>query len=286
MSHDTSSIRLTRVAPRRGRLFLANKYQLHDVVAVGTQTELAAAHQPMIDRLVALDLATGSGRRAPSTSGVRSCVPVEMARLEHPALAKIYELGSDPNVGAFVAQEHLEGETLQERVQETGPLRPSDAIALARSLLEVLGVFHDAGLTHSDLTPSHIVSGRRGTRVRHHPLRELVASGQGPRSCAYNAPEQIMREPSKAPTDLFRAAAVLYFAITGRAPFEGADLDAAVLRGHRAPPSAVRPELGGDVDAFFERALARDPADRFGTVSEMREALRLLALFSGYAAHG
>lgn len=284
MSQDISSIRLSRVTRRRS--FLANKYQLHDVVAVGTQTELAAGYQPIIDRVVALDLATGTGRRAPSTSGVRSFVPLEVARLEHPALAKIYELGSDPKVGAFVVQEHLEGETLQQQVHEQGPLRPSDAIALARSLLEVMGVFHEAGLTHSDLTPSHIVSGRRGTRVRHHPLRELVASGQGPRSCAYNATEQIMRLPSKAPTDLFRVAAVLHFAITGVPPFEGEDLDAAVLRGHRAAPSAHRPELGADVDAFFERALARDPADRFGTVSEMREALRLLALFSGYARHG
>lgn len=285
MENDSSSMRLTRVTPRRGRALLANKYELRDLVAVGTLTELAVAHQPLIDRRVALDLATGSGRRAPSRSGVRSYFPLEVAKLEHPALAKVYELCCDGDAGAFVVLEHLDGPTLQEQVIEDGPLRPADAIALGRALLEVVAVFHEAGLAHADLTPSHVVAGRRGTRLRHHPLRELMASGEGPRSSSYNAPEQILREPAKATTDLFRIASVLFFAMTGAPPFAGDDLDVAVLRGRRPAASELRPGLSRDVDDFFERALARDPIDRFGTAAEMREALRLLALFSGYARH-
>jgi serine/threonine protein kinase len=229
-----------------------------------------------------------------------------VAALNHPHICAIYDVGSEgPSTSSgqavyFLVMEHLEGETLAERLSRSGgrqggAMLPDEALPIAIQIAEALAAAHRAGIVHRDLKPGNIFlvgSSRRGATSS--PLAKLLDFGLARTSASmaatsglsmmptehapltaqgtllgtfqYMAPEQIEGQDADARTDLFALGVVLYEMLTGKRAFEGktqASLFAAILE--REPPAVtvLQPLVPSSLDRVIRRCLAKNPDDRW-----------------------
>lgn len=194
----------------------------------------------------------------------------------------------------YLVMEYAPGRTLDDVVGEKGPVDPSVLIDVLEQVAEALDSAHALGIIHRDVKLANILAVEREDRKTMYKLADFgVArmSGHkeldllGPRKTAeglivgtpaYMSPEQIGGLESYGPSvDLWALGVVLYEALTGNLPFNSVSLTELAMeisgRPHK-PPSSVRPELGSAMDAFFDRALAKRPGDRFTTAADMSAA--------------
>jgi eukaryotic-like serine/threonine-protein kinase len=236
-------------------------------------------------------------RRAVGADDQSSLVQVGriLVDLEHPNLVRIFDLDFHED-RPFLVMEYVHGRDLQQFRSEE-PVTARRAAALVAKLAEVMAVAHRHGITHCDIKPKNILIDKLGeprlidfgmARLRH-AWSDYVESSVGG-TFAYMAPEQARLEIDRIGprSDIFALGGVLYFLLTGRAPFVGqdqdevwararrCDFDAGALRAAKVPRRLARICL---------RALAADPADRFATAEEMRRSLagflRRPVLFAG-----
>ncbi|MCL2778423.1 MAG: serine/threonine protein kinase [Polyangiaceae bacterium] len=190
----------------------------------------------------------------------------------------------------YLVLELLRGETLEQRVQRLGPLSLGDVANLVSQTCNALSQAHKAGFVHRDIKPENVFleTGQAGQPLSVKLLDFGVAKPvrsdeciEGDRLAAgtarYMSPEH-MFDPEKTDerSDLFSLAAVAYFALTQRSPYNAHSLEGfyfAIDAGRFDRPTELRPELPRAIDAWFNRALAHDPAARFANAGAMARAL-------------
>ena len=184
-----------------------------------------------------------------------------MRRVDHTGVVKVLDSGVTASGLGWIAMERVDGAPWRGRAPS-----PAEAWRVARAAAGAVGAAHAAGVLHRDLTPSNVLVGADGAvrvadfgvaRIEGDPGRTRTGELVG--TPAYLAPERWFGGAADVRTDIFGLGAVLYEALTGRAPWSGepADVMHAVASG--APPSVG---LSPTVDAFLARCLARDPAAR------------------------
>ncbi len=220
-----------------------------------------------------------------------------MRRLSHPNVVAYHDLFEHDGC-LVLAMEYVDGETLEAviarhvaRARLAGPSGlPGMAMLRAwhyfQQLLGALAGVHALGIVHRDVKPSNVLIRRDGlvklgdfgiARLADAPATRATAElGLG--TGAYMSPEQVLSNPVDGRSDLYSAATVLYEMLTGRTPFS-ADRGEFLVRKDQvdAAPPPVRtflPQATFVLDALFERALAKDPAMRFGNAIEMGDAFR------------
>ena len=216
-----------------------------------------------------------------------------IARVSHPNICTVYDVGQDAGV-PFLVMELLEGETLAERVRR-GPVPIDAALAIATQIAEALDELHGKGVVHRDLKPSNVMLTASGVKLLDFGLaklrdgeyedkvekatKSLHLTGQGTvlGTLPYMAPEQVEGRPADARTDTFALGVVLYKMITGRAPFQGtsqASLTAAILT-HEPPPLSSRiPTTPASLDRVVKKCLSKDPDERWQSANDLASALR------------
>jgi serine/threonine protein kinase len=220
-----------------------------------------------------------------------------MALVEHPNIAAVYEIDERDGV-AFIAMELLKGSSLT-RVLGDGPLDTGRAFAVAADVLSALSAVHARGLLHRDLKPSNVFLDESGKArlidfglvkaiERANPelldlaARTLTGPGMLVGTVAYMAPEQLRRTGSDVRSDIFSFGLVLFEMLTGHPPFDDRTL-AATVRGitqlptPRLPEATEGPEVSAERQRIVDRALAKDPADRYQEVGEMLRDVAALA---------
>jgi serine/threonine protein kinase len=208
------------------------------------------------------------------------------ASLDHPHVLPVYEAGEADGV-LYLAMRFVEGESLAQLLAREGALEPPRALSIVTQIAEALAAAHAAGLVHRDLKPANVLLSRAGTREhaylcdfglarRAQGATELTKAGGFVGSVLYAAPEQIRGDPVDQRTDLYALGCLLYECLTGERPFPR-EHEAAVLWAHLnepAPlPSVIRPSLGESFDGIVERALAKDPDERFASADELARAV-------------
>ncbi len=215
-----------------------------------------------------------------------------VARLRNLHVVQIYDYGIDGDV-PYIVMELLEGEDLEELLKRRQRLSPTTVERLLNQVARALTAAHMAGVIHRDLKPANLflarVDGEEVLKVLDFGLALLDTDASAPSESnelagtpRYMSPEQMRGRLNLDPrSDLWSLGVVVYRLLTGQFPF-AADALEALRRGDTSPvptpPSSVVPELGAEADAFFARALAAEPAQRFGSAREMAAAFSELVL--------
>lgn len=271
-------------------------YELVRKVGRGGMADVYLAHQPDLDRLVAIKLLDAS-----SDPDARVLF-LDEARLSamlcHPNLAIVYDVAADEGA-TFIAMEYLDGIDLRQLMVAAHAygarrLPTSAAVAIVRAAAAGLDHAHQRcghdgaplELVHRDVSLSNIMVTRDGAVkvidfgiARARVSINVEAPGTIRGKPGYMAPEQCLADPIDARCDVFSLGVVLYELATGRRCFDGAtDIERirATVRGNYVPASVVVPELPRVLERVIERALAVDPDDRHGSAGELVAALDAL----------
>jgi tetratricopeptide (TPR) repeat protein len=207
------------------------------------------------------------------------------ARLQHPHIVPVYDSGAAGGVLYYVMP-FVEGESLRERLVREGRLPVDEAVRLTREAASALAYAHAHGIVHRDIKPENIMlSGGHAVVTDFGIARALESSGTAQLTGlgfalgtpAYMSPEQATASGDvDARTDVYSLACVLYEMLGGQAPFTGPTPQAVMSKSITAPRPrirALRPEVPPALEEVIIRALGREPAERFVTMSEFADAL-------------
>ncbi|MET8956037.1 protein kinase [Streptomyces sp. NPDC004533] len=267
---------------------LGGRYRLERVLGRGGMAEVWLAYDLLLFRPVAVktlrpELAADAEHWARFRREV-----VSAALLGHPSVVAVYDAGEDTIDGQLVpylVMEYVKGTTLLQFVREARIAGPEHALELTAGVLEALDHAHRHGIVHRDIKPANVMLSLEGTvkvtdfgiarsvdRAGTTLTRTSVMVG----TAEYLSPEQARGEQVDFRTDLYSTGCLLYEMLTRRPPFTG-DTPLAVAMKHLSeppvPPSAHAPQLPAAYDTLVLRALAKDPADRYQTAEEMRDAI-------------
>jgi serine/threonine protein kinase len=212
------------------------------------------------------------------------------AEVESDHVVTIYQVGEERNV-PFIAMQFLKGETLDDRLHR-GQLSMSEVLRIGREMALGLAAAHARGLVHRDIKPSNTwletqtaapqSAGRvkildfglaRGVTEDINLTRQGTIVG----TPSYMSPEQARGIPATAQSDLFSLGTVLYRMSTGTLPFKGVDTISTLLAvgtENPVPPRQVNAQIPLGLEALILRLLAKDPAERPASASEVADALR------------
>jgi len=211
------------------------------------------------------------------------------ARVTHPNIVGLFDMGEDPALGLYLVFEYAEGTTLKDRLSQ-GPLPSSVTARIAREVGGALSVAHASGVLHRDVKPENIILTEHGSKIADFgiarvPNSTLTKNGGLLGTPAYSAPECIVNGEFSAQSDQFSLAATLYEALSRRRAFPGEDAVAVATRitNEEPPPIAEACGLDRHVDEVLSRALHKDPDRRFPGAGEFGAAL---AEALGHGARG
>jgi serine/threonine-protein kinase len=214
------------------------------------------------------------------------------ARLKHWNTVQIFDYGHAADGTFYYVMEYLPGLTLEQLVQQHGPLPPGRAVRLLRQACRALREAHGLGLVHRDIKPANVMVCERGgahdvVKLLDFGLVKAVGLGGGDDKLtqegvlagtpAYMSPEQAAgQEGLDARADIYSLGAVAYFLLAGQPPFPRGSALAAIaahLREPVRPLAGIRTDVPADLEAVVLRCLEKDPARRFADVGGLGEAL-------------
>jgi serine/threonine-protein kinase len=274
---------------RRSRLETGGKsigdYELLEELGRGGMGVVYKARHRSLDRVVALKVMRhGNSAQAAELLRFRQ-EALSAARLEHPHVVPVYEVGSNDDQPYFTMQ-YVPGETLADRLRE-GPLPPREAAQLLLPVCEAIQAAHSHGLLHRDLKPSNILidaSGRPmvtdfGLAKRVDDDSSLTHSGAILGTPTHMAPEQAAgsRGQIGPTTDVYSLGTILYQMLTGRPPFQGSspmETVLMVLEQEPLPPRLLNPRANRALEMIALKCLQKPQELRYATAAALADDLR------------
>lgn len=268
---------------------VASAYRFERVLGEGAMGKVYEATHLRIDRRFAIKvlhapLAQREELRARFDREARV-----MSRIRSDHVVDVVDVAAAADGRTCIVSELLDGQDLEHYLAARGDkLAPAEAVFLVRQCLRGLSAAHALGVVHRDLKPSNLFLARDGSgRVTLKVLdfgvaktggdSELTAAGTIMGTPAYMAPEQARGARFAEPhSDVYAAGAVLYRMLTGRAPYDEADVNGTLIRlMQEAPrrPSELERAIPAGLEAMIERAMARDPAHRYASAAEFEAEL-------------
>ncbi len=193
-------------------------------------------------------------------------------RLEHRAIVAVRDFGAWGD-HAFIVSEWVDGLDLSTVIQVAQTFPPERALTIGEELTDAVAAAHGNGVIHRDIKPANVIIDRAGEPhltdfglSRHQLDRRITRTGIMVGTCEYMSPEQVRGDREiTARADVYGLGATLYEMLCLRPPFQGsaAQVITKILTEQPERPSSVRPGLPTVLDAVIERAMAKDPRDRF-----------------------
>lgn len=281
-------------------LVIADRFRLVRPLGRGGMGIVWVAHDQRLDSPCAIKfLLTSIDDRARARFALEAR---SAAQLRSPNVVTVLDHGEADGV-PYIAMELLDGEDLAARLAQRGRLSTTRTFEIVGHVARALARAHAAGLIHRDLKPANIFLARDDDRevvkvldfgiakaqVARTPNSDAIAkhdneaqalamtaTGVSMGTPSYMSPEQIDGLDVDARTDLWALAVVTYECLTGKLPFQSESLGrlyGLVLSSKPAAPTSIAPELPSAIDAWFERALAKDRSARFASAREFADAL-------------
>jgi serine/threonine protein kinase len=273
------------VSAAGGERVLGGRYRLIREIARGGMAAIWEAQDALLDRRVAVKLLHPQYADDPEFLERFRREARAAARLSHPNIVPIYDVGEDPETRApFIVMELVEGGNLKDRIRRAAPLSDREIRSIGATLAATLEYAHGKGLIHRDVKPQNVLLGEDGRpRLTDFGIAEALASSGLTRTGAvmgsvhYIAPEVVRGRKAVPQSDVYSLGTVLYEMATGRVPFE-AETDLAIALAHveQTPPAprALNAHLAPELERTILRSLAKSPEQRFGSAAALADALR------------
>ncbi len=261
---------------------LAGRYELGRVLGRGGMSEVREGWDLKLGRPVAIKLLqSGPGNGDGPDSRLRFATEARAtAALSSSKIVIVHDVGEHHGL-PFIVMERLPGVSLADHIAR-GPLPEPFVRTVLDAVLAALTSAHDAGILHRDVKPGNILFTAAGeAKLADFGIAKTAGgahtmTGQVVGTMAYLSPDRLAGKPATPADDLYAVGVVGYEALAGRRPYpqqQFAALANAILHETPAPIAALRPDVRPELAAVFERAMARQPAQRFHQASAMREAL-------------
>jgi len=264
------------------------RYEILEELGQGAMGIVYKARDPKINRLLAIKTIRFSDEfEAEKIREIkeRFMREAEIAgKLAHPSIVAVYDVGEDYEL-TYMAMEYLEGESLLKYC------RKGSLLALRRSLYVVsetalaLDYAHTQGVVHRDVKPANIMLLKDGKiKVTDFGIAKAVSSSQTKSGIVlgtpnYMSPEQINGHEIDGRSDMFSLGVVFFELLTGQLPFHGKNLTNLfyqITQVKHASPRDINPKVPKPVEQILDKALAKDPAQRFRTGAEFAKYLRAM----------
>lgn len=262
------------------------RYALKRRLGDGGMGTVHAAHDPVLHRMVALKTLNLSltGDRREAFHQMFLDEARAGAGLNHPHIVTVYDAGVAKE-GPYIAMELLKGCDLRQLLREGWRPAPAQAALIVRRVADALAYAHAKGLVHCDIKPANLfMVGRTQPKVLDFGVarvaRDLaLQDGDDPiaGSPFYMSPEQLQRQPFDHRADVWALGVVLYELLTGRKPYTGttvAEIAAAAASQPLVLPHELNPLVPPALSSIVERALRREPAERYRSASRLSRHLR------------
>lgn len=282
-----------------GKVF-AGKYQIETLLGEGGMARVYKATHRDIEKPVVIKLVHPHlSQRERETSLKRFEQEIRVsAKLNHPNLVSVYD-GGVINNRPYLVMEYIKGQSLRTLSTIRGALPIEDAIKIVSQICAGLQEAHNEGIIHRDLKPENIMLREQEQADRPDYVKivdfgiahlkqggkRLTATGVAIGTVDYMSPEYLSDKPIDHRADVYAVGVILFELLTGKCPFESESCEA-VMAKHLwttpMPPSSLRKDMapGCALDRIVEKALEKDPANRYQSTGEMRADLQAAKLKS------
>ena len=255
------------------------KYELIELIGHGAMGEVYKAHDPLIDRLVALKTITGSLVGNAELLGRFYQEARSAGALQHPNIVTVYELGQEGDT-PFIAMEFLEGESLDKIIERRPVLPISQKVGIIVQVCRALDCAHRHGVVHRDVKPGNVMLTRDGTvKVVDFGIARLIDTSKTQANIligtlGYMSPEQFQGERADQRTDIWGVGVLFFELLSYKRPFDGENASSLILNivDEKKQPPRMRefmPECPSDLEALIDKMLKKDSGQRFQTMEEL-----------------
>jgi tRNA A-37 threonylcarbamoyl transferase component Bud32/tetratricopeptide (TPR) repeat protein len=263
---------------------IADRYEIQHLVGKGAMGHVYKARDTVLDRPVALKVMAAQIADDPELNQrfVREAKAV--ARMTHPNVVTVFDLGNLPDGSPYIAMEFLDGVDLQKAVRQPGGMTLERKAAVIVQVLRGLGHAHDSGIVHRDIKPANIFIVQKDGSVKimdfgvaHLSSHTMTADGNIVGTADYMSPEQVKGQKVDTRTDLFSVGCMLFELVAGRRPFHSDNLMAIFYKITHEEPNFELIPGGAEYDALLpilKKALAKDINKRYQTAQEFAVDLR------------
>jgi serine/threonine-protein kinase len=269
-----------------GELNRLGRYQLVRVLGRGAMGVVYEGLDPALNRRVAVKTILRNAAIDDETARAYSAQFAREAqaagRLNHPNIVQVHDFAEEGDV-AYLVMEYIQGRELRAFFEAKEPFTTAEAVRIMGELLDALDFAHEAGVIHRDVKPANVMlDAQRRVKLADFGVAriqdsERSAAGTMVGTPAFMSPEQIQGAKIDRRTDVFSAGVVFYQLLTGEQPFTGAGawtVAKKIMQDDPPRPSAVVKSVSPVFDGIVDKALAKNPAQRYPSAREFAVALR------------
>ena len=268
------------------------KYEILGRLGSGAMGVVYHARDPLLERDVALKVMLPQIARDPEQKHRFEREARAVARMMHPNVVTVFDLGYHADGSPYIAMEFLSGNDLFHMMRATPPLSLERKVGIVVSVLEGLAHAHKVGIVHRDIKPANVfLTGEGGIKimdfgVARFAMGNITSTGMVVGTAEYMSPEQVRGEVVDGRSDLFSAGAMLYELVRGSRPFHADGIMAIFYKITHDDPAfdfPYTPEYRALIP-ILGKALAKDAAARYQNATEFADALRPFATGLGMRA--
>jgi len=269
---------------------LSNRYIIEDMLGQGGMSAVYKASDPNLKRVVAIKMIHTHLSDNPNFVQRFEEEAAAVAQLRHPGIIQVFDFNKDDDV-YYMVLEFVPGETFQDllqRLNKDGRHLPADKIAeYMAGICDAVDYAHQRGMIHRDIKPANLMLNTQGQAIlMDFGIAKIVggtshtATGAVVGTAMYMSPEQIRGESPDRRSDIYALGVTLFEMAGGRPPFQ-ADSAMTLMMMHVNDPvpnlRELNPDIPDNLAAVINKALAKDPNDRYQTAGQMASALRAIA---------
>jgi eukaryotic-like serine/threonine-protein kinase len=256
------------------------RYQVLETLGTGAYSRVVRAHDPLIDRCVAIKLFSPELARGEARTRFL-CEARVVGKLSHPSVIIIHDMGIEESTQTpYLVMELVEGQSLEKLISKGSIPYPS-VCEYAGHVAVALSVAHRRSVIHGDIKPANVlITGENRVKLTDFGMARLAAHQNADFSIrgtpAYWCPEQILGRPQDARSDIFSLGVVLYEMLTGFNPFNSESIPTLcnkILSASPLPPSHSNPSIPASLDALVTSCLVKEPQMRFASADLLAEQL-------------